>query len=47
MTTYETTTLIISIAAIVASIGIPLTGYLYRRLRKPKLDVYEFEHQLL
>ena len=47
MTTYETTTLIISIAAIVASIGIPLTGYLYRRLQKPKLDIYEFEHQPL
>ena len=47
MTAYETMTLAISITAIVASIGIPLTGYLYKKLRKPRLGIYEFEHQPL
>lgn len=47
MTVYETMTLVISIAAIVTSIGIPLTGYLHKRIQRPKLGIYEFEHQPL
>lgn len=47
MTVYETMTLVISIIAVVTSIGIPLTGYLYRKFQKPRLKIYEFEHQPL
>lgn len=47
MTVYETMTLVISIVAIVTSIAIPLAGYLYKRFQRPKLGIYEFEHQPL
>lgn len=47
MTRYEILTLIISIVAIIASIGIPLAGYLHKKLQKPSLDIYEFEYQPL
>ena len=47
MTSYEILTLIISVVAIIASIGIPLAGYLHKRLQKPSLDIYEFEYQPL
>lgn len=47
MTNYETLTLIISVVAIIASIGIPLVGYWYKRLQRPSLDIYEFEYQPL
>lgn len=47
MTIYEILTLIISVVAILASIGIPLAGYLYKKLQKPSLDIYEFEYQPL
>lgn len=47
MTKYEAMTLVISVAAIITSIGIPLVGHCYRKLQKPKLDIYEFEYQPL
>lgn len=47
MTSYEISTLTISIVAICASIGIPLVGFLYKKIQKPRLDIYEFEYQPL
>ncbi|WP_165055098.1 MULTISPECIES: hypothetical protein [unclassified Adlercreutzia] len=47
MAKYEMLTLIISCIAIITSIAIPLAGHIYRKLQKPKLDIYEFEHQPL
>ena len=47
MTQFETLSLIISCAAIVSSIGIPLAGYIYRKTRRPKVEIHEFEYRPL
>lgn len=47
MTSYEILTITISVVAIITSIGIPLIGYLYKKLQKPRLDIFEFEYQPL
>lgn len=47
MTQFETLSLIISCAAIVSAIGIPLAGYIYKKTRRPKVEIHEFEYRPL